>query len=75
MTGKRGYFSYHATIKRLLREGRLVGYYFAGEYHGISPALVLLFDDAIHPVMPVREYRWQDYLPQLPLEAEIHRNE
>ena len=59
------YFSYHATVKKLLREGKLAGFYFAEEYRGISPALVLLFDDPRHPVMPIREARFDEYLPLL----------
>lgn len=60
------YFSYHATAKGLIAAGKLIGYYFAERYHAISPALVLLFDDVKHPIMPVREYRWPEYLPLLP---------
>ncbi len=61
-----GYFSYHATAKHLIREGKLVGWYYADKYHGISPALVLQFDDAAHLVMPIRAHRWPEYLPILP---------
>ena len=57
------YFSYHATAKRLIREGKLVDYYIAEQYRRISPALVLVFRDEKHPVMPIREYRWEEYLP------------
>lgn len=59
------YFNYHATAKRLIAEEKLIGYYFTKKYHSISPALVLLFDDFKHPVMPIREYRWEEYLPLL----------
>ena len=41
-----GYFNYHAKIKKLISEGHLVGYALLQEYHGISPALVLYFDNA-----------------------------
>ena len=57
------YFNYHAKAKRLILEGRLVGYKFMDEYNGISPALVLFFDGA--KPMPIRDYRWQEYLPFL----------
>ncbi len=60
------YFNYHATAKNLIRHGKLTGYYFAESYKNISPALVLFFDDALHPVMPIREYKWEEYLPLLP---------
>ena len=63
------YFNYHATAKRLIREGKLIRYYFSPRHHAISPALVLVFDDPVHPVMPIREERWNEYLPLLlPLE-------
>ena len=66
-----GYFNYHARAKRLISEGKLKGYYFTDKYRSVSPALVLLFDDARHPVMPIREYRFCEYLPLLPKEKEI----
>ena len=55
------YFNYHATAKRLIAEGRLTGYRFLDEYNGISPCLLLLFDN--HRPMPIRQYRWEEYLP------------
>ena len=57
------YFNYHAKVKRLILEGRLVGYEFLDEYHGIQPALILYFKDA-RP-MPIREHRWEEYLPYI----------
>lgn len=60
------YFNYHATAKRLIREGRLTDYYLTERHGKISPALVLVFDDARHPVMPIRPHRWEEYLPLLP---------
>ena len=60
-----GYYNYHAVIKRLIRDGKLKNWYITERYNGISPALVLVFDDLKHPVMPIREYRWQEYLPHL----------
>lgn len=59
------YFNYHATAMRLIREGRLTGFRFAREYRGISPVLLLYFDDPHHPVMPIREHRFADYIPLL----------
>lgn len=64
-TARMSYFNYHATAMRLLREGRLTGWYFTDDHRGIRPALVLVFDDPLHPVMPIREHRWDDYLPRL----------
>ena len=63
------YFNYHATAKRLIREGRLVRYYFSERHGSVSPALVPVFDDARHPVMPIRRERWEEYAPLLAKEA------
>jgi hypothetical protein len=68
-----GYFSYHAVARRLIKEGKLAGYYFADDYNGIRPALVLLFDDDIHPVMPIREHRWEEYRELIPAEKELKK--
>ncbi len=59
------YYNYHATAKRLIREGKLIRWYIADRYRTIAPALVLVFDDIRHPIMPIREYRWEEYLPLL----------
>ena len=59
------YFNYHATAKRLIAEGKLVRWYFTEEYHDISPAMVLIFDDEKHPVVPIREHRFEEYLTLL----------
>ena len=69
------YFNYHAKIKRLIREGKLCGYYFAERHGKISPALVLLFDDDVHPVLPVREHRFDEYLRILPKDKHIKGSE
>ena len=60
-----GYFSYHAMVRRLIREGRLQGYRIVPVYRGISPALLLFFDDARRPVLPIREHKFDEYLPLL----------
>lgn len=60
------YFSYHATAKKLIREGKLSHFYFTADHKGICPALVLVFRDQNHPVMPIRHHRWEEYLPLLP---------
>ena len=56
------YYNYHATAKRLIETGKLVNYYFTENHNGIRPALVLVFNDKAHPVMPIRQNRWQEYL-------------
>lgn len=57
------YFNYHAIAKRLILEGKLIGYEFMDDYHGIKPALVLYFQDR-NPI-PIRSYRWEEYIPFL----------
>ena len=59
------YFNYHGTAKKLIREGKLRDFCFAERYKNISPALLLFFDDPSHPVMPIREHKWEEYLPLL----------
>lgn len=69
------YFSYHAVARRLIAEGRLLRYQIVSEYHGIRPALLLFFDDDRHPVMPIREHRFHEYLPLLEGERAKERKE
>ncbi len=66
------YFSYHRLAKSLIRKNKLVGYTFAQNYGKISPALILIFDDLKHPIMPIREHRWNEYIPLLPEEKEMN---
>ncbi len=58
-----GYYNYHAQIKKLILSGKLTGYKFVDDYNGIRPALVLYFSN--HRPMPVRSYKWQEYIPLL----------
>ena len=67
------YFNYHATIKKLISQGKLKFWYFSPNHNGIKPALVLVFDDISHPVMPVRETRFQEYLHVLPADKKIEK--
>ena len=65
------YFNYHARAKKLISDGKLIGFYFTDRYKKITPALVLIFDDLTHPIMPIRHYRFCEYLPLLPPDKEI----
>lgn len=65
------YFNYHAAILRLLQQQKLIGYYYTDHYPRIGQALVLLFDDGTHPVMPVRPHRFDFYQPLLPPDKQI----
>lgn len=55
------YFNYHAKAKKLIADGFLERYEFVDKWNAIQPALVLYFKD--NPPMPIREYRWEEYLP------------
>ena len=55
------YFNYHATAKKLIKDGKLVSYKIEKRYNKISPALVLYFNDLKHPVMPIRENHFNEY--------------
>ena len=57
------YFNYHAKVKRRILEGKLTGYEFVDDYNGIKPALVLYFKG--ERPMPIRDYKWEEYLPIL----------
>jgi hypothetical protein len=57
------YYNYHAKVKNLIAEGHLTGYDYLDRYNGISPCLLLFFDN--HKPMPIREYRWAEYMPLL----------
>ena len=56
-----GYFNYHATAKRLIKQNKLISWHITTNHNGIRPALVLIFDDPKHPVMPIRKERWAEY--------------
>lgn len=61
------YFNYHAKAKKLIKEGHLIKAEYADSWQGISPALVLYFDN--HKPMPIREYRWHEYASYLYLKC------
>ena len=59
------YYSYHAAAKKRIAAGLLQGFLIVECYHGIRPAMLLLFDDPTRPVMPIRAERWATYIPLL----------
>ncbi len=69
-----GYFNYHATAKALIKAGKLKKFYFLETYHGISPALVLEFNDLKHPVMPIRKHKFSEYLEIIEEQNENKKN-
>lgn len=59
------YFNYHAKAQSLIKNGHCVKAEVVDEYNGISPAIVLYFDNNIP--MPIRDYRFYEYLQLLKL--------
>ena len=57
------YFNYHAKAKNLISDGHLVKFEIVPKWNSISPALVLYFDN--NKPMPIREYRFDEYLKLL----------
>lgn len=56
------YFNYHQTAKNLIKQGKLISYHIVDNYKNVSPALLLIFNDDKHPVMPIRQERFEEYL-------------
>ena len=54
-----GYFNYHAKAKNLIADGHLTRFEVVQNWNGISPALVLYFDN--NRPMPIREHRFDEY--------------
>ena len=54
------YFNYHAKAKQLIAEGHLLKMEIVERWNAIAPALVLYFNN--HKPMPIRQYRWDEYL-------------
>lgn len=57
------YFNYHAKAQNLIKGGHCVKAELVDSYNGISPALVLYFDDNIP--MPIRQHRFFAYFELL----------
>ena len=56
------YYNYHAQAQKLILEGHLVNYVIVDQWGSIKPALVLFFDN--HRPMPIRSYRWDEYMKE-----------
>ncbi len=54
------YFNYHAKIKQLIKDKKCLEVRLLPKYNLIRPAMVFYF--STHRPMPVREYRWLEYL-------------
>ncbi len=57
------YFNYHAKVKRLIKEGKAIGFEFLESYNNISPCLLIFFKD--EKAMPIRVDRFDEYLKLL----------
>ena len=58
-----GYYSYHNKIISKIKKGELIKFEFVDEYHGITPCLLLYFNDG--KIFPVRDYMFDDYIKLL----------
>lgn len=57
------YFNYHAKAKKLIAEGHCTHAEVVDSHNGISPALLLHFDN--HLSMPIRQEKWEAYFDLL----------
>ena len=57
------YYNYHAKAKQLIKDGHLIHVEIVDDWNGISPAMVLYFDN--NKPMPIRQYRWDEYMEVL----------
>lgn len=57
------YYNYHAKAQNLIRTGHCVGAEVVEQYHYISPALILYFDN--HIPMPIRLHKFEEYFELL----------
>ena len=53
------YYNYHALAKNLIKDGHLTDWTIMVKYHGISPCLLLYFDN--HKPIPIREHKFDEY--------------
>ena len=49
----------HVKIKKLIVSGHLVRFETVANYHTLSPALVLYFDN--HPAVAIEKSKWKEY--------------
>lgn len=54
------YYNYYAQAKHLIATGHLTEIKIVKRWNIISPVIILYFDN--HRLMPIREYRWDEYL-------------
>ena len=54
-----GYFSYHKKIQSKIKKGELKFFEFVESYNGISPCLLLYFNDG--KVYPIRHHMFEEY--------------
>ena len=57
------YFSYHNKVQSKIKNGELKTFEFVDEYHGISPCLVLYFNDG--KSYPIRDHMFDEYIKLL----------
>lgn len=65
------YYSYHAQIKKKIKNGELFKYEYLDSYKNIGPVLMLYFKDGTKKF--IREYRWIDYYDLLNKNTNIEK--
>ncbi|MBO7389949.1 MAG: thermostable hemolysin delta-VPH [Clostridia bacterium] len=64
------YYNYHAVLRRLIREGKLIDFKRVEKWGNIAPAFVLFFEG--HRPMPIREERVPEYLAEIASSPSSH---
>lgn len=59
------YFNFHAIVKKMIDDGKLISWYIVDVYNNISPALILVFNDPKRPIVPIRRHMWDKYFEML----------
>lgn len=60
VNNKNMYFNYHAKIKKLILQNHATEFKIFENYHGITPCLVIYFDDG--KAFPIRKHKFEEYL-------------
>ena len=65
------FFNYHSKVKRIIQSDTVTKIEIVKDYNGIKPAMVLYFKN--NPPMPIREYKWDEYISLLFEEKEENK--
>lgn len=56
-------FDYYSKTKKLIKEGHLVYFETVSKYNGISPALILYFDN--HHTVAIAKEKWSEFSDEI----------